>query len=401
MKTALLIWELGAGMGHAAPLLALARALLEGNNGSARDVRPVLAFRDPIFARRAARNDSFIIVPVPSAAEVTPIEHHSGSYADLLAMHGFAKAEDLSFMLDAWDDLFSMVDPDLIIADHSPGAVLAASGAIPVVVTGNGFTVPPSHLPTFPALRHNLPPSQLQTVMLDVINDLQRRRKRATFDGLPKAFSGDVRAIFTLPHLDPYESLRNEKLLGPYEPDLEAVPLPSEPSLLYYGSSTSADSQQIVSALLECGVPVTASLFGPNSTAARILEAQGASVHLDLPPLAPQIKKATLVVSHGGSGITQAALKSGRAQIVMSNHFEALLTGTKLQAAGVGQLIEDFPRDYFSSRITEHLRDAIQQACADSELHDQAMAVAQSISKLGYPMNPIDETAAVCRELLA
>ena len=50
----------------------------------------------------------------------------------------------------SWKTVFDIYKPDLIVCGHSPNCCLAAFGRIPVVMLGDGFTLPPAHEPVFP-----------------------------------------------------------------------------------------------------------------------------------------------------------------------------------------------------------------------------------------------------------
>jgi hypothetical protein len=75
------------------------------------------------------------------------------TYADLLHNVGFAHGKDLRILTRAWQTLFALVRPDLILCDHSPSALLAASlDEIPCALIGTGFCCPPTG-ETLPNLR--------------------------------------------------------------------------------------------------------------------------------------------------------------------------------------------------------------------------------------------------------
>ena len=86
MATVLLGWEVGDGLGHVGPLMALARAL------RARGHRPVLVASKLEFAVIAAGDDDLPILQTP-AARVRPPERVKSSgftaWSDLLLMIGY------------------------------------------------------------------------------------------------------------------------------------------------------------------------------------------------------------------------------------------------------------------------------------------------------------------------
>jgi len=72
------------------------------------------------------------------------------TYSDFMAVTGFYRQEQLFAATLAWQTVFDLCKPDLILCDNSPICCLAAFGRIPVVLLGDGFTLPPAHDPIFP-----------------------------------------------------------------------------------------------------------------------------------------------------------------------------------------------------------------------------------------------------------
>jgi hypothetical protein len=323
--------------------------------------------------------------------EIGDIRTRGASYADLLAMFGFGRKRELSLAVAAWDDLFAVTAPDLVVADHSPTACLAARGRLPLMVTGNGYNVPPADLPAFPSLRGDAPVTQNQKVLLDSVNGVLRDRGVAPIDRLPEILAGDARAIFTLPQLDPYGPLRREPVLGPHDVTGGPMPPPAAPRLFFYGRSSQTGIDEIADVLCRSGLPVSCHIRGARSVGLHLLRSQGAEVHDEPVPLVEAFSHASIVVSHGG-GIAQAAMRAGRPQIVLPNHLEAIITGAKIQALGTGISIETFDRQAFA--------DAVGRIRADAGFDERAQALARDLARLSLPENPPAVAAERCLELL-
>ena len=124
--TVLLGWELGGGLGHVKPLLLLARAL-EGEGFA-----PVLAVNNLTEPGSLLRDAPYPVLQAPLfPRELAAPGFRAGSYADILALKGFAEPEGLSAMVRGWQGLLDMVRPALVIADHAPTLSLATFGVIP------------------------------------------------------------------------------------------------------------------------------------------------------------------------------------------------------------------------------------------------------------------------------
>ena len=137
-------WEMGGGLGHVVPLLAVARGLREHGH------RPVLALRDVVEPAFLLRPDGFAVVQAPAwqppRARRGPA---TATLADIFVVMGFGHRDRIHAIVAAWDGLIGLVRPKLVVAEFSPGLCLAARGRVPVVaigsvgLSGKGFTQGP------------------------------------------------------------------------------------------------------------------------------------------------------------------------------------------------------------------------------------------------------------------
>src|SRR5262249_27558748 len=149
----------------------------------------------------------------------------------------------------AWDSLLDLVQPALIVLDHSPTLCLAAHGRTPTVVVGTGFTLPPAEGATFPALlpgKTTLVPDEL---LLAVIQTVQARRGLPTPASLPGLLAGAARFLCVLPEIDPYAEQRRERCLGPSMPLADPLPAAERGSFFAYLSADYGPVEQVLAAL--------------------------------------------------------------------------------------------------------------------------------------------------------
>ncbi len=144
MKTALLANEAGLGFGHVKLLNSIAMELRR------RGWRVVMApFRLSSVNRDAYAFDE--VIPAPGwplfqgeswfesgGAGDTPIN----SFAGVVAHFGMADERAVTSIVQAWDNLMAYISPSVVIGDFAPGAMIAASGRLPSIAVGTGFTVP-------------------------------------------------------------------------------------------------------------------------------------------------------------------------------------------------------------------------------------------------------------------
>lgn len=391
MATILFAWELGGGLGHVGPMERLATALTGLGH------KAVFAVKDVALSRQLlGRRWPVFQAPMGASAARSLSSGGAGSYADILAVRGFADADELEPQLLTWMDLIDQLRPDLLIADHSPTALLACYGIVPSVIVGYGFYVPPHHLPALPTFRDGVAPVATERAILEAIRTVQARSNRPAPETLPKLFAGRHVHCYSVRELDPYAEFRAPGPFGPIEdrPGLHALPKP--PALFAYLSGGDPRSQDIATALAELSafkrVPVHAYVRSANQILLRFLARSGVRIYDRPPPLAQVISDATAVLSHGGGGITHAALFAGRAQIVSPSHIEAHLTASRLQTLGAGAGID-------GRADAAGIRDLISHALSSRALQDNAMDLASSV-RARLPGGALEHLVEACRALL-
>src|SRR6202040_2309624 len=131
MKTVLLAWELGGGMGHVMTLRRVARSL------KPLDVRIVAAVKN-VEAARLLSSEAIEIIQAPawpsasmSARQIAATS--SASMGDILATAGLGDADGLQRLLGAWDSVLLRFKPDLVVSHLAPAAALVGRGKVPLI----------------------------------------------------------------------------------------------------------------------------------------------------------------------------------------------------------------------------------------------------------------------------
>lgn len=386
MKTVLFAWEHGGGFGHIANLERLAAQL------SRHHVRPVFVLKDPQAARLMGLNAVVLQAPSWPAAQSL---RSTATMHDQLASNGLTDENGLRSLLQSWDDIFRTVLPDLMVADYAPAASLMARGRIPLVVVGNGYTVPPSDMKRFPLLHRVHPPRWSEEETLGTVNRVLRSLGRPFLEQLPQMFSGDAQIVLTFPLLDPYDLQRPEPQAGPIfdSPPLEART--DADSIFVYLSRgvLSALPFDIVPAL----VPVAERLIisAPDITGEQSenLSRCGARVFSQHLPLSETLASARLAVHFGGGGLASHAIAAGIPQLVVATHIEQLLNGLQLENAGLGKVIDSFvpPVD-----ISKSLEDIL----ADDNMRQHAAQAGHEHRDMLKSMKPLETFEAAALNLL-
>lgn len=338
MAKVLFGWELGAGVGHTAPLLRIARELhMHGHE-------PVFALRFLAESWPLLDGSGFPVLQAPFW-RVKPgyerLRFQAVSFADMLAYHGFDEPDILYPMVRAWDAILDTVKPALVVADYAPGLILAAYARIPVVLIGNGYCVPPVDQPEFPVVYRGGEPLMPQARILDSVQCVQRRRNQPTMERLTEIMDGKGRFLPSYSELDPYATMRSDVAVGPLDAYTPPPKLPDQPRFFAYLSGDHPDFSAMVRGLGQSGVPGT--IYARQGTDARRTEVRAAGIKWaekprDLKTLLPEV---SVIVHNSGLGMTTTGLATGRPQLLVpmsheqnSNARNTLRLGTAIRLGG-------------------------------------------------------------------
>ncbi len=352
MPTVLLSWELGRGAGHLRNLRRIARRL------KPHGLRLVAVVPDPAGAS-LLRDVCDEVIAAPAWPSHT--SEIFGTLGDILASRGLGDRNTLTSLLTAWRTIFDRIKPDLVIGDLAPAAALAARGRIPIVLTGNGYTLPPDTMHNFPLLDGLGARQWEESKILASVNAVLQSTQQETLGALPQIFSADARLVQTFALLDPYYLERTESIDGPL---FEQAPVPraADGSNIFVYLSGSYDvPPELVSALIAFGDRVHIHAPRLNEGQRCALRGCGAIVHNAPLSAADMLGTTQLAVHTGGSGIAAEALAAGVPQLVLSSHVEQELNGAALQRAGAGRWIkaDDSSEAISSDAIAAMLEDQV------------------------------------------
>jgi len=330
---ALFVAELGAGYGNVAPLIGVAERM------EAFGVTPVFAIADGVtpaslFEGRAWKRLPAPVHPAPLKSRVGP-----AGYGDMLALAGFADADELAALARQYDALFDLVKPAFIVGSHAPAATLAAQGRLPVGLVGTGFTLPPWHTALFPALRPDTASFRPEDMVLTCVNAVLRARGAPPLETLPALLNVAARAVLSIGALDPYAAVRIDSYatLQP-APDAAAPDVDGVFAFLDMRGKEAVNAVDVLGRLAGA-VPVAAHLRGPGArTSAGYLARRGAEVHARPADMNVALQRAKVVVTQGGHGMALTALRRARTNLVLPLHFESMLNGLAAERLGAGKV---------------------------------------------------------------
>lgn len=337
MSRILIAWELGANFGHLVRLLPIAEQLRRLGH------ELLFAVRDTEVAAALLGPGGFIFTQAPfwhgrACLSAAPI-----NYAELLIAEGYCRRDGLTGMLRSWLSLIQVFQADIVIADHSPTALLAARIAkIPAVCIDNGFGLPPDVSP-LPSIRAWEPVTeqrlrQAEDTVLQAINTVCRHFGAAGLERLVDLFNTEAVLLTTFAELDHYGSRDGTDYTGPiflnavgqavqwqgaHQKKLFAYLRPNIPGI---GNLLKALAE--LDAEIICVIPGLKRL---NRAIANRLRVYVNPVQMDTIVLS-----ADLVVSYAGSGMVCCALLSGVPLLLVPQNVEQYMLGCRIDELGAG-----------------------------------------------------------------
>ncbi|MBT3224395.1 MAG: hypothetical protein HN348_35455, partial [Proteobacteria bacterium] len=197
---ALLTWELGAGFGHLCGLGALAHSLND------RGVEVVAALRSPHLG-----GDFFPagtpLLQAPFWRKNTGWKHPPMSLAEVIGAHGFNTPAQLEPLIGAWRSLVGRVQPQIVVFDYAPTAMVATRGLDMVrAFYSNSFFFPPALKPA-PGFKADAPEAELLRHERQVVSGANSAIKAFAVPPLTQfadLFDLDLPLLRCFPEMDHY-----------------------------------------------------------------------------------------------------------------------------------------------------------------------------------------------------
>jgi UDP:flavonoid glycosyltransferase YjiC (YdhE family) len=343
VKTFVLCWELGAGLGHVGRLVPIAKAL------EARGHRCVLMVRDLVQSGALLRELGLPALQGPVwLHQVTGLPDPLVSLSEILLGQGYLLAATLSGLMGGWTSALETTGADAVIGDYAPTAVLAARVlGLPSITVGLGFYMPPDvhPMPSFLA-DAAVPPERLRRAderVLATVNAVLGAAGRAPLARVSTLFCGDAPLLCTWPELDHYgrDALPpGQRWLGPSFMTRGGEPPAWQdgegPRVFAYLKAVHPASTDALRALVETGCRTLC--YMPEVAAGREPPVSSALIRYAKAPVdvAAAMRGARLMVTHAGEGTLVQGLISGVPVLMLPMHLEQALMAALVARSGAG-----------------------------------------------------------------
>lgn len=388
----LLAWELGANYGHLARAAAIAQRLRAEGCGT------LVAARDVEYANS-------LLTPV--GIEFVAAPHYRGpgralrstlNYSDLLGACGYHDPTTLRAVLRAWLGLLCATRPDALVIDHAPTALLAAKVLeIPRVLVGTGFTIPPAGNP-MPPLCAGARDAELAAADAKVLSCINRALEGIGHPGLARVaalFTDAPVVLTTFREFDHYRDRENATYVGPVSPpqQLPKVTWPgsSNRRVLVYLNSDFRPLADLLSALGQIDADVVCVIPGVPDLVAGRLRGDRVAIY-DFPvDIASLLRQASLVVTHGGAGLTTQALTAGVPLLFIPRVIEQEMSARRVEDLGAALVVG-------AQRSSADFKNALTQMLVEPSFACAAESLACKFAEHD-PQSAVDRIAPIVLEV--
>lgn len=355
MANILLTWELGSGLGHLFPLKLVAQELVKNGHRVTAAIRET-ANATLLFADTPIR---FLAAPAKHRVTLGRIDPPT-TYAHLLHNIGFGDADELAGLHHSWRTIFDLVQPDLVLADHSPTALLSLRGSkIPVATIGTGFCSPPAS-DFLPKVRpwvkgEDQACRDHEEVLRLQVNQLLEQYSQPPLARMSDLFNEVTTEILTtFPELDHFGPRENGQFWGCFPSGASETadwPQGLGPKIYAYLSAI-PDRERYLQTLAQLGFP-TIAVAGPVS---QPLKQQFRNSTINLVDAPINVEQATrqcdIVINYGGHGVTALALLAGKPLLQIPIAVEQFLLASCVAKLGAGIFIPGGNQQIFIDAIS-------------------------------------------------
>lgn len=338
-------WELGAGYGHLAAFLPLAKALRAAGH------EVIFVIKELTHAETLLGPEGFAYLQAPLWQLQLERLTHPINYAEILFKVGYLSQPGVTGLVKAWRKQLDLLQPDLLIVDHGPTPLLASRGApYKRMLLGSGFYAPPRISP-MPSIRPemNVDPAKLietENLALSVINPIAQSLNLPPLQALYELFDVDANLIGTFPELDLYPQRGEAEYVGPALSLQEGArfewpgaPDNPHPKVFVYLQAGFAHTEKVIAALSE--LQVRAVIHIPVLDPALVQKYAKSHLLFSATPLqmAQASHEADIAICNAGLGTVSAMLLAGTPMLLFPTHQEQFLLASAVVRLGAGIMV--------------------------------------------------------------
>lgn len=398
MKCVLLAWEMGLGLGHLLPLHAL------GSQFLAAGCELVYAVPNPDLARSILGEASGRFIATPALPADAKSLQAAINYSEILYSTAFQEVASLTKASQGWQAIFDDIQPDLIITEHAPVALLMANAmGLPYVLFGNGFVIPPAQHP-LPAIEYGQPKEQQQLMVIDdtvlqVANTVLQKLNLPSMNTMADMFTAaQAEFIASFVELDQYQHSRRDdvKYYGLIQNTILGEelywPQSQKKKIFIYLNVNIRDLRQMLSQLLTLDYSFIIYIKDLDDNTKQHFSSD--NVYFSDKPLAMQqvVKESDVIVCHGNGSTVTESLLAGTPLLMLPMYVEQFINMDRVTTLGAGLFGETISMNLHPTR-------QLQRLCEEESFTQAAQAFANKYKDFDSKKSLQDITQS-CLEIM-
>ncbi len=342
MARILLGWELGGDYGHLMRFITLAGEL------RARGHECVFVLRELTHVDKVMHDQPYRILQAPIfLGQIVGLPPAVG-FAETLLQLGFLSEHVLVGLCRAWRALVDILQPDLLVFDYAPTAMLATRNVrIPRVQFSSSFGIPPAAVPIplyrwwKPELSHRV--STAEQIVLRFANKALARLGEPPMQTLAELLKADASILACVSELDQYPSRGPVTYWGDISNLASGVtplwPMIGAKRVFAYLKPGFRDLARIMSALQQLDASVVAHIPGLSMKLTKAYTAANVSLSDSPVRMENARREADLVICHSGASTVESSLTAGKPLLLLPQHLEQMMTAKRVEELGAGLLV--------------------------------------------------------------
>jgi len=322
-------WELGSGYGHVAGFRPLVKAFLQ------QGYRVSVVSRYLHTTKLVLGDLDCAIFQAPLFSDKSQGSRKTFTYPDILLGFGYHSLASLTQTLEPWCNLIRLLDPNLVVIDHGPTALLACRCEDTKYTTlGTGFLIPPniSPSPVYVGMQgtNGIEQEESERLVLNTINEALISKGKAKLKRFCDLFYPKEHLLATLPELDHYPTRTDSHYFGPrFDISMGMVttwpktPDVSAPKVFAYVKEKSVGFTALHQALLSLPFPVIMHIpDASEGVIERSKHAKNLILHTSPVSIVHIQQEAGLIICNGGHGVVSSSLIAGVRLLLLPNQLE-------------------------------------------------------------------------------
>lgn len=396
MKHLVFCWEYGAGYGHIAGFIPIAKYL----KSAGVKVSWILKHLDHAHLIRENGFEDEWILQAPIAKNTNATKQQTVNYSQIMTFLGFSNEQACLNLVSSWRDSLQLLNADMIVADHAPAAIIASQTLnIKRCMIGTGFFSPPrvDKTPAF-SLFNNVPENkiaELDNYLVKVANYTLTHFKQQPITKVAELFSVEEDFLCTFPELDHYTNRKNQEYWGArFSSSMgKKIDFTSDKFKIFvYIHSNMRDFEQLLTALNN--IEAETILHVPK------LNVERASLQFTNLTFSPEpiemdhvLNQVDLAICNAGHGTVAAVLLAGKRLLLVPNQLEQRILTQRLIQQGLAAT-------FYSSNRQVDFETTLTQMMLDSKIQ----ANVQNFQNLYWGYDSKDQAKAIadcCLDILA